>query len=124
MENKEIRDKLLCVLKSNIQDLKRVYNQCYLEIGDVRIYCHITFTYKDTIIKKEIIEKPKYFWQKYKTKIVEDKKFEIDYTTFNVSYGEYKTQLTKQEYEEIMQIRQEKIKEKQLKELEKLCNNN
>ena len=30
--------------------------------------------------------------------------------------------ITKEEYEEIMQIRQEKIKEKQLKKLEKLCN--
>ena len=32
--------------------------------------------------------------------------------------------LTEEEYEEIMQIRQEKIKQKQLEELTKLCNNN
>lgn len=124
MENEELREKLLCVLRNNIQDLKKVYNQCYLEIGDVRIYCNTTFAYKDVVIKKEIIEKPKYFWQKPKTKIVEDEKWEIDYTTFKVRYGEYETQLTKEEYEEIMQIRQEKIKQKQLEELTKLCNGN
>lgn len=124
MENEELREKLLCVLRNNIQDLKRVYNQCYLEIDDVRIYCYTTFKYKNIVIKKEIVEKPKYFWQKPKTKIIEDKKREIDYTTFDVSYIEYKTQLTKEEYEEIMQIRQEKIKQKQLEELTKLCNNN
>ena len=122
MEDKELREKLLCVLRNNIQDFERVYNRCYLEIGDAKIYCYTTFTYKDVVVKKEVIEKPKYFWQKPKTKIIEDKKREIDYTTFDVSYGEYKTQLTKEEYEEIIQIREEKIKEKQLKELEKLCN--
>ena len=41
-----------------------------------------------------------------------------------MSYKGFEIKLTKEEYEEIMQIRQEKIKEKQLKELEKLCNNN
>lgn len=124
MENEELREKLLCVLRNNIQDLKRVYNQCYLEIGDVRIHCYATFKYKDVVIKKEVTIKPKYFWQKPKIKIVEDVKWEIDYTTFDVSYGEYKTQLTKEEYEEIMKICEEKIKEKQLEELTKICDGN
>lgn len=118
MENEELREKLLCVLRNNIQNLKRMY----LEIGEVRIRLYNTFVYKDVITKKEVVEKPLYFWHKPKVKIVEGTGVEIDYTTFDVVYGDYTTRLTKEEYEEIMQIRQEKIKEKQLKKLEKLCN--
>jgi hypothetical protein len=124
MEDKELREKLLCVLRNNIQNLKRVYNQSYLEIGEVRIHLYNTFVYKDVITKKEVVEEPLYFWHKPKVKIVEGTGVEIDYTTFDVTYGDYTTRLTKEEYEEIMQIRQEKIKEKQLEELTKLCNNN
>ena len=124
MENDEIREKLLCVLRNNIQDLKSVYNRSYLEIGDVKIYCYMTFAYKDVVTKKEVIEEPQYFWHKPKVKIVEGTGVEIDYTTFEVTYGDYTTRLTKEEYEEIMKIRKEKIKEKQLEELTKLCNGN
>lgn len=124
IENDEIREKLLCVLRNNIQDLKGVYNRSYLEIGDVRIYCYTTFVYKDVVIKKEVIEEPQYFWHKPKVKIVDGTGVEIDYTTFEVAYGDYTTRLTKEEYQEIMKIREEKIKEKQLEELTKLCNNN
>lgn len=124
MENDEIREKLLCVLRNNIQDLKSLYNRSYLEIGDVRIYCYTTFVYKDVVIKKEVIEEPQYFWHKPKVKIVDGTGVEIDYTTFEVTYGDYTTRLTKEEYEEIMKIREEKIKEKQLEELTKLCNGN
>lgn len=118
MENKEIREKLLCVLRNNIQDLKR---GCCIEMGDVRIYCNTAFVYKDTTVKEEVIEKPKYFWQKPKIKIFEHFNWEIDYTTFNVSYGNYETKLTKEEYNEISKIHKEKVKEKQLEELTKLC---
>ena len=60
----------------------------------------------------------KNFWQK--EKILRHRV--NDYNTFIVKYGSFRTTLTKEEYEEIIQIREEKIKEKQLKELEKLCN--
>jgi hypothetical protein len=122
IENDEIREKLLCVLRNNIQDLKSVDNRSYLEIGDVRIYCYTTFVYKDVVIKKEVIEEPQYFWHKPKVKFVDGTGIKIDYTTFDVTYGNYTTRLTKEEYEEIMKIREEKIKEKQLEELTKLCN--
>lgn len=121
MENNEIREKLLCVLRNNIQDLKSVFNRSYLEIGDVRIYCHTTFVYKDVVTKKEVIEEPQYFWHKPKVKIIDGRGVEIDYTTFDVTYRDYTTRLTKEEYEEIMKIREEKIKEKQLEELTKIC---
>ena len=112
MEDKELREKLLCAIKSNIADFERrwVGNSLYFN----SIYLHFE------IIEKvnELIVPPKYFWQK--EKILRHRV--NDYNTFAVEYGSFRTRLTKEEYEEIMQIRQEKIKEKQLKELEKLCN--
>lgn len=51
-------------------------------------------------------------------------KREVDYHTLCVTSEDFYTYLTKEEYEEIMKIREETIKEKQLEELTKLCNGN
>ena len=118
MEDKELREKLLCAIKNNIQNFvfKHYERSFYSD------YSFNGITLSSTTVSKKITVNipPKYFWQKAKQK----ERYIQDYSTFNVAYGEFRTQLTKEEYEEIMQIRQEKIKEKQLKELEKLCNNN
>ena len=112
MENEELREKLLCAIKNNIADFKGSYADRALYFNSICLYFEI--------IEKvnELIVPPKYFWQKEKILHHRVK----DYNTFTVGYGSFRTTLTKEEYEEIMQIRQEKIKEKQLKELEKLCN--
>ena len=95
MENEELREKLLCVVKrhadsfvKNIDsyindDINVSYGRCY-----------------DNLISLIFNFYPWYY----------------------IKYEETLIYITKEEYEEIMQIRQEKIKEKQLKELEKLCN--
>ena len=112
MENEELREKLLCAVKSNIADFERKY------VGNC-LYFNSIYLYFQTIEKvNELIVPPKYFWQKEK---ILHHRVE-DYNTFTVEYGSFRTTLTKEEYEEIIQIRQEKIKEKQLEELEKLCN--
>ena len=112
MEDKELREKLLCAIKNNIADFERSHTSYSL-------YFNSIYLYFETIEKvNELIVPPKYFWQKEKILHHRVK----DYNTFIVEYGSFRTTLTKEEYEEIMQIRQEKIKEKQLKELEKLCN--
>ena len=118
MEDKELREKLLCVLRNNIQDFEMEHiNNTFCNY----LYFNNIYLYFETVRKHvEVRIQPKYFWQKEKVYFEEVK----DYSTFRVSYKGFEIKLTKEEYEEIMQIRQEKIKEKQLKELEKLCNNN
>ena len=123
MENEELREKLLCAIKNNIQDFEYYSQGCYrLYNKSSNILFYNVVVYKDTLVEKEFVEKPKYFWQKPKTRTKRFTRSVFDYPTADVKYGDYATRLTKEEYEEIMQIRQEKIKEKQLKELEKLCN--
>lgn len=128
MEDKELREKLLCILRNNIQNFEYYRNKCvnglvYYNITPM-IYLYYNSVYKHTEREREVTIKPKYFWQKEKTKVVKFTNSEFDYTTAYVDYGEFGIALTKEEYEEIMQIRQEKIKQKQLEELTKLCNNN
>ena len=128
MESEELREKLLCILRNNIQDFEDYRNKCvsglvYYNITPM-IYLYYNSVYKHTEREREVTIKPKYFWQKEKTEVVKFTNLGFDYKTFIVEYGSFRTTLTKEEYGEIMQIRQEKIKEKQLKELEKLCNNN
>ena len=114
MENKEIREKLLYVLRNNIQDFeKNIDNESwytYYKLNNLYLTPHC--------IHKEVIIEPKYFWQKKKMKRG------VDYHTLCVTFENFYTYLTKEEYEEIMKIREEKIKEKQLEELTKLCKNN
>ena len=124
MENNEIREKLLCVLRNHIQDFKKYgYDSFLLSLKSIDdIWVRRISVNKDASFEKEVIYKPKYFWQKPKVKMERFSKHTLDYYTLEVSYWDYKTKLTKEEYEELMKIREEKIKEKQLKELEKLCN--
>ena len=124
MENEELREKLLCVLKNNIQDFKKYgYDSFLLSLkSSDSIWARRISVSKNDSFEKEVIYKPKYFWQKPKVKMETFSKYTLDYYTLDISYGDYKTRLTKEEYEEIMKIREEKIKEKQLEELTKLCN--
>ena len=126
MENNEIREKLLCVLKNNIQDFRKYgYDSLLLSLtSSDNIWARRISVNKDDSFEKEVIYKTKYFWQKPKVKMERFSKYTLDYYTLKISYGDYTTQLTKEEYKEIMKIREEKIKEKQLEELTKLCNNN
>ena len=126
MENNEIREKLLCVLRNHIQDFKKYgYDSFLLSLKSIdNIWARRISVDKDASFEKEVIYKPKYFWQKPKVKMEIFSKYTLDYYTLKISYGDYTTRLTKEEYEELMQIREEKIKEKQLEELTKLCNNN
>ncbi len=126
MENNEIREKLLCVLKNNIQDFRKYgYDSFLISLtSSDNIWARRISVNKEDSFEKEVIYKPKYFWQKPKVKMERFSKYTLDYYTLKISYGDYTTQLTKEEYKEIMKIREEKIKEKQLEELTKLCNNN
>ena len=97
MENEELREKLLCVINKHIKSFTENYGEFIneeLKIGFGKHYTHILFF---------ICNIPNYYYIKYEETII---------------------YITKEEYEEIIKIREEKIKEKQLEELTKLCNGN
>ena len=111
MEGIEIREKLLCVLRNEIHNFKR--NTCneswytYYQLGDITISPETVF--------KEVKIKTKYFWQKEKTICL------IDYKTWDVSFSNYIYRLTKEEYEELTKLREERLREQAIKDLDKLC---
>jgi hypothetical protein len=114
MENLELKEKLLCALRNNIEDIKPVFHWNSVGLGD---------GYKLGDIVLYVDSKPftrtkerMYFWQSKTETIYKD--------IYRIDYGLEKVEITKEEYEEIINLRQEKIKEKQLEELDKLCKNN
>lgn len=111
MEDKEIREMLLCVLRNNIQHFKKIIQSgswyAYYSFEDITLH--------PTPIYKEVKLKPKNFWQKEIDRNIKE------YETFSARYGEFTTQLTKEEYNEILEIRREKIKDSTLKQLTKIC---
>jgi hypothetical protein len=106
MENEELREKLLCVLRNKADEIS--FGTLVTEVG--RIWLNGERKYR--------IEKYKIFG------IFPAKGVVFDGYDYSVSLGDNSFSITEEEYEEIMQIRQEKIKQKQLEELEKLCNSN
>lgn len=64
MENIELREKLLCVLRYNIQDFEKNIDSeswyTYYKLNNLFLTPHC--------IHKEVIIEPKYFWQKKKRK--------------------------------------------------------
>ena len=94
----EIKEKLLCVINKHIESFTEI-TESYgrfineeLKIGFGKYYGSILFW---------IFNSPEYYYIKYEETVI---------------------YITKEEYQEIMKIRKEKIKEKQLEELTKLCN--
>ena len=90
MENNEIREKLLCVLRNHIQDFKKCgYDSFLLSLKSIdNIWARRISVNKDASFKKEVIYKPKYFWQKPKVKIEIFSKYTLDYYTLNISLFE------------------------------------
>ena len=113
-EDIEIREKLLCVLRSEIHNFKINSRngiwRTYYQLEDIII--------SPETVCKEVKIKPKYFWQKEKVRYL------VDYTTWDITFKNYVYRLTKEEYEELTELREEKLKEQVLKELDKLCKNN
>ena len=129
----EIKEKLLCALKSQADKIKdRSYRGCggyrtitYLKVDEnSSIYLNRIDIYDKKPIKEVYTIKSKYFWQKNKT---EEKEF-IDYTIISykgeIEFGGEKFEITKEEYDEIVDLRKKKIKEIQIKQLDDLCKNN
>lgn len=119
-----VREKLLCVLRNNMDKIKQVSGKAdYIEAGEIAIKLFNEPIYKTINIKEELVIKPKYFWQKPKTKKFTRPDRVFDYYTWQVVCDGYETTLTKEEYEELLKLKKEKEQEKILNNLEKLCKN-
>ena len=107
MEDKELREKLLCVLRSNADKLS-VDNKLETKIGTISIKLDRKYEKVLTKLYRLIFKSSKEYCEW-------DIKVRFNGLEFNIST---------EEFIQIKSIQIEKIKQKQLEELEKLCNNN
>ena len=107
MKDLEIKEKALCALRKNAD---KISPKKYLYQNDFHIWMSIKHLYKET--------RHNFLFFSYVTT-------ELDGYVVEVSVNDSIVfDITSEEYEEIMKIREEKIREKLIKELDKLCKNN
>lgn len=130
MEDNELKEKILCAIKNNIDSFKKErrggcgYSE-WLQLNgeglEIRLYKASKYKTQSST-KTNIIKSA--WWRAERKEIIE-----VDEEIFDYNYGRiylngnYVFDTTKEEYEEIIKLRGEKIREKQLEELNKLCNN-
>lgn len=114
MENLELKEKLLCALRNNIEDIKPTFHWNSTGVGGGYKLSNIILYIDSKPLTKTT--KGKYFWQTKTERIFED--------IFKINFGLESIEITKEEYEEIINLHREKIKERQIEELDKLCKNN
>ena len=114
-----MKDKLLCVLKSNIKN----FNHGFLRF-DSKLYICLkpNSVYKEE--RKEIIKKPKYFWQKEKVKFITEEVYKG--STYKMQLcDDYRIlescEITKEEYDEIFRLKKEQTKKDIEEILDKHC---
>ena len=126
----EIKEKLLCALRSQADKIKdKSYRGCgeyltitYLEVDTTSsIALSKINIYDEKLVKKVNIIKPKYFWQKDITEETEVIEYTVNSYKGQLEFSGEKFEITKEEYDEIIELRQQKIKERQIKQLDKLC---
>jgi hypothetical protein len=118
-----MKEKLMCVLRNRIQDFEanRLTDSLYFE--GILFKPTIIQNYEDKV--ETVVEKSNSFWQKDKTIISTIKVVKDWYWTAEIHFhNKYQFTLTKEEYEEIMEIRRERVEKRQLEKLEELCKNN
>ena len=107
MEDKELREKLLCVLRNNADKLN-TENKLETKIGTISIKLDRKYEKVLTKLYRLIFKSSKEYCEW-------DIKVRFNGLEFNIST---------EEFIQIKSIQIEKIKQKQLEELTKLCNNN
>ena len=107
MKDLEIKEKALCALRKNAD---KITSKQHLYQNGFHIWMSIKHLYKET--------RHNFLFFSYVTT-------ELDGYVVEVSVNDSIVfDITSEEYEEIMKIREEKIREKLIKELDKLCKNN
>lgn len=114
-----MKDLLICALEKNAEKLQ-IWTQDCLYLS----YKISGLSYNMDLVSAKITEesvevlRPKTFFRKEQTRTVYiTKGFE-----YYIRYCGEKIEITKEEYDKIIKIRKDKLKEKQIQELEKLCN--
>ena len=104
MQDLEIKEKALCALRKNAD---KISSKKYLYQNGFHIWMSIKHLYKET---RHVFFVFSYITKEYDGYVVEVSV--NDSIVFNI---------TSEEYEEIMKIREEKIREKLIKELDEIC---
>ena len=133
MENKEIKEKLLCALNKNAHKLRENLhrNRCYkgghaytshiLEIGFEEFIMLNKVGMYETITTSKTIPIKTYFWQKDKTEDVTVTDYEIIGYKGEITFNNEIFEIDKEEYDEILKSKEKLLKEEVLEKLEKLC---
>jgi hypothetical protein len=116
-----IREKLLCFLRNEIHNFKTEHiGILYFDLDNIDIRIQRYSVYKREVEEIEQVVEPKYFWQKIKTEKVKTSNKVFAYYKADVYLFGYKYELAKEEYEELIKLRDNRLK-KEL--IDKLCKN-
>ena len=125
MEDLKLKEKLLCAIKSNIQDFtENPYGTLSLYIPNSSpIYLYKSSIYKNEEVEKEVFSKSFFPWKKHNVKKVKVVEEFFSHYNYDASFGAISFTLSKEESQEIIELRKEKLTEKQVQTLDKLCKN-
>jgi hypothetical protein len=107
-----MKEKLICALKSNLEEIKPKFYYNSKGITTALAFKNIVLFSETLEVGQEIL-RGKCFWQIEIRPLFKD--------IFQIHYHNTKIDITEEEYNEIVSLREKDIKEKQLKELDELC---
>ncbi len=124
MENNELKEKLLCVLRKEAGNLKNTpYTNYYiLKTNSFKIIFEAEPVFEHKTVTEDAVISPKYVWQKEKIEKITRNTREFLYNEGSVRFEGNYFKITKEEYGEILELRKKQIEERQLEELNKICN--
>jgi hypothetical protein len=107
-----MKEKLICALKSNLEEIKPCFYWSSKGMCSAFKFKNIVL-FSETLDVGQQVSKGKYFWQRKVKPLFK--------SIFQIHYYNTKIDITEEEYDEILFLREKAIKEKQLKELDELC---
>lgn len=115
----DLKEKLICALKSNAGDISRNYASPHYSFKGIILRCNYDIREVTTEVERKISKK--YFWQSDRVVVEHVSAFQAFDHFYKIDYGIQSVEITKEEYDEILNLRKEKIEERELKKLDKLC---
>ena len=107
----KFKEKILCALESNAGEL-REYGYFHYSIRNCPLCMYVENTWKRVLIN------PATF---FRDAIYEEVDTDINEWTYKAEFQGQTTDLTKEEFDNILKIRQEKREQKRIEDLDKLC---
>ena len=133
MENKELKEKLLCALKKNAHKLREnlhrnrcckggyTYTSHILKIGFEEFIMLNKVKIFETVTTTKTVPVKTYFWQKNKTEDVTETEDNIIGYKGEITFNNEIFEIDKEEYDEIFKSKEELLKKEAFKKLEELC---